>query len=90
MVGALYRIIGGGMLRGDQRGTTLLAVKQTASGPMASVSGRRVWGWGQGIAKARPLPVPAPNNPLELTAHSAGFCGYSLRFPLWAAAHRER
>jgi hypothetical protein len=30
------------------------------------------------------------NNPLELTAHSAGFCGYSWRFLLWAAAQRER
>ena len=36
------------------------------------------------------LPKPTPNNPLELTAHSAGFCGYSWRFPLGAAAHRER
>jgi hypothetical protein len=31
-----------------------------------------------------------PNNPLELTAHSAGFVGYSWRFLLWAAAQRER
>jgi len=31
-----------------------------------------------------------PNNPLELTAHSAGFWGYAWRFPLWAAAQRER
>jgi hypothetical protein len=30
------------------------------------------------------------NNPVELTAHSAGFWGYSWRFSLWAAAHRER
>jgi len=30
------------------------------------------------------------NNPLELTAHSAVFWGYSWRFPLWAAAQRER
>jgi hypothetical protein len=36
------------------------------------------------------LPTPAPNNPLELTAHSAGFVGYSWRFLLWAAAQRER
>jgi hypothetical protein len=33
----------------------------------------------------------SPNNrSLELTAHNAGFCGYSWRFPLWAAAQRER
>jgi len=31
-----------------------------------------------------------PNNPLELTAHSAGLWGYSWRFLLWAAAQRER
>jgi hypothetical protein len=31
-----------------------------------------------------------PNNPLELTAHSAGFVGCSRRFLLWAAAQRER
>jgi hypothetical protein len=31
-----------------------------------------------------------PNNPLELTAHSAGFWGYSRCFLLWAAAQRER
>jgi putative tryptophan/tyrosine transport system substrate-binding protein len=31
-----------------------------------------------------------PNKPLELTAHSAGFLGYSRCFPLWAAAHRQR
>jgi hypothetical protein len=31
-----------------------------------------------------------PNNPLERTAHSAGFLGYSWRFLLWAAAQRER
>lgn len=37
-----------------------------------------------------PLPELAPNNPLELTAHSAGFVGCSWRFPLWAAAQRER
>jgi len=37
----------------------------------------------------RPSPSPA-NNPLELTAHSAGFWGKSWRFPLWAAAQRER
>jgi hypothetical protein len=30
------------------------------------------------------------NNPLELTAHSAGFLGYSRRVLLWAAAQRER
>ena len=30
------------------------------------------------------------NHPVERTAHSAGFWGCSLRFPLWAAAHRER
>jgi hypothetical protein len=29
-------------------------------------------------------------NPLELTAHSAGFVGYSRRFLQWAAAQRER
>jgi hypothetical protein len=31
-----------------------------------------------------------PNNPLELTAHSAGFVGYSWRFFLWAAAQCGR
>jgi hypothetical protein len=31
-----------------------------------------------------------PNNPVELTAHRAGFLGYSLHLRLWAAAHRER
>jgi hypothetical protein len=31
-----------------------------------------------------------PNNPLELTAHSAGFMGHAWRFLLWAAAQRER
>ncbi len=30
------------------------------------------------------------NNALELTAHSAGFLGYSRRFLPWAAAQRER
>jgi hypothetical protein len=27
---------------------------------------------------------------VERTAHSAGFLSCSRRFPLWAAAHRER
>ena len=27
---------------------------------------------------------------MKLTAHSAGFLSDLLRFPLWAAAHRER
>ncbi len=31
-----------------------------------------------------------PNNPLELTAHSAGFLGIPGVFLLWAAAQRER
>jgi hypothetical protein len=31
-----------------------------------------------------------PNNPVELTAHSARFSGCSWRFRLWVAAHRER
>jgi hypothetical protein len=31
-----------------------------------------------------------PNNPLELTTHSAGFCGYSWSWWLWAAAQPER
>jgi hypothetical protein len=31
-----------------------------------------------------------PNNPLELTARSAGCCGYSWSWWLWAAAQRER
>jgi hypothetical protein len=35
-------------------------------------------------------PCPQPNNPLELTAHSAGFVGYSWCLLLWAAAQRER
>ena len=35
-------------------------------------------------------PAAYLNNPLELTAHSAGFVGYSWRFLLWAAAQRER
>jgi hypothetical protein len=30
--------------------------------------------------KVRCLPQLGPNNPLELTAHSAGFVGYSWRF----------
>ena len=34
--------------------------------------------------------VPAPSNPVELTAHSAGFLGCPWRYRLWAAAHRER
>jgi hypothetical protein len=38
----------------------------------------------------RGYPYPQPNNPLGLTAHSAGFVGYSRRFLLWAAAQRER
>ena len=33
---------------------------------------------------------PSPNNPVERTAHSTGFLSCSRRFPLWAAAHRER
>jgi hypothetical protein len=41
-------------------------------------------GTGSGLA------IPRPNNPLELTAHSAGFVGYSWRFLLWAAAQRKR
>jgi hypothetical protein len=40
--------------------------------------------------KGRRLPQLGPNHPVELTAHSAGFCGESWRFPLWAAAHRGR
>jgi hypothetical protein len=40
--------------------------------------------------KVRCLPQLGPNNPLELTAHSAGFVGYSWRFLLWAAAQWER
>ena len=37
-----------------------------------------------------PLIESTPNNPVERTAHSTGFCGYSWHFPLWAAAHQER
>jgi hypothetical protein len=37
-----------------------------------------------------PLTESTPNNPVERTAHSPGFCGYSWDFPLRAAAHRER
>ena len=33
---------------------------------------------------------PRPNNPVELTAHSAGFLGCPWRCRLWAAAHRGR
>jgi hypothetical protein len=44
----------------------------------------------RGKGKDRRSAAPASNHPLELTAHSAGFAGYSLRFLLWAAAQRER
>jgi hypothetical protein len=45
---------------------------------------------GQGKGKGRQYAAPASNNPLERTAHSAGFLGYSPRFLLGAAAQRER
>ena len=48
------------------------------------------------LAQRQPTPWYAEEgasiriNPLQRTAHSAGFLGYPWRFLLWAAAHRER
>jgi hypothetical protein len=48
-------------------------------------------GWGKtGTSQTKHWGASWPNNPLELTAHSAGFLGYSRRFLLWAAAQWER
>jgi hypothetical protein len=44
----------------------------------------------QADVKGRLYAAPASNNPLELTAPSAGLVGSSWRFRLWAAAQRER
>jgi hypothetical protein len=56
----------------------------------AASQGRSEGEWQQSVGSAHFMSAPAPNNPVELTAHSAGFLGCPCRCRLWAAAHRER
>jgi hypothetical protein len=44
-------------------------------------------GSGKGVDSYTPI---EPRNPVELTAHRAGYWGESWRVPLWAAADRKR